>query len=229
MARVLRILQRLMMLDKDYWDAIPSRMVSTARRLYNTVIDYLYIGESLVEIVYSEELMVTGAYQTQSTEYLALFHAFGKIKITESDVIVDVGCGKGRAILWLLKNRKVDKIFGIELNDEVAAQTSKRFEKYDNVKIIKGDAIENVPLEASIFYLYNPFVGTIVKRYKDRLEELFYARKPITIVYHNPIYLEVFLNDPKWTVEFFRYEPAFIRKLLRFRQQDTAIIKLNQP
>ncbi|MGE5404429.1 MAG: methyltransferase domain-containing protein [Candidatus Saccharibacteria bacterium] len=226
MARFLRILNRLLMLDKNYWDAIPARMVSMTRRLYNTIIDYIYIGESLVEIVHSEELKASGANQTQSAEYLALIHAFGKIEMSESDVVVDVGCGRGRAIIWLLKNRKVAKIYGVELNDKVAQQTAKRFAKYNNVDIINGDALESIPQEATVFYLYNPFVGSIVLRYKEKLEELFYTKKSITIVYHNPIYLKVFLNDPKWTIEFYRYEPEFIRKLLRFRQQDTAIITL---
>lgn len=219
---------RLLMLDREYWIKIHGYFAWKTRRLYNTIIDYLYIGESLGGIIYSEELKAHGAYQTQSVDYIGLYQGLGKIRITESDVIVDVGCGKGRAILWMLKHYKVKRIFGIELNDEVAEQTSKRFEKFNNVTIIKGDAIENIPLEGSIFYLYNPFVGSVMKNFKNQLEELFYLKKTITIVYHNPIYFQVFLNDPKWTVEYFELKPAFLRKLLRFRQQATAIIKLNQ-
>lgn len=217
---------RLLMLDKKYWTEVHSRFAGKTRILYNGIIDQHYIGESLGEIVYSEALLASGAYQTQSAEYLALFHAFRRIKINKSDVIVDVGCGKGRAILWVLKHYKADKIYGIELNDEVAEETAKRLEKYDKVTIIHGDAIENIPPEATIFYLYNPFIGTILKKFKLKLEAQFYQKKSITIVYHNPIYLKVFLKDPKWTVEYYRYKPTCIRKLLRFRQQDTAIVKL---
>lgn len=227
MKRIVNIFLRLMMLDSLYWSKIYPYFAWRIRYLYNRIFDYLYIGENLGGIVYSERLKKHGAYQTQSVDYIALYHGIKKIRITESDVIVDAGCGKGRAIVWFLKHYKQNRVFGIELNEEIADQTTKRFEKYPNVTIIKGDAIENIPLDGSIFYMYNPFVGSVMQRFKEKLEELYYLKKSIILVYHNPIYCNVFYNDPKWSIEYFKIKPVLLAKLLRFRQQDTAIIKLN--
>lgn len=225
--RKFRAVVHLLILDKKYWSKLHSFIAWKVRVLYNHILDYVYAGEFLGKIHYSEKQKTNGAHPTESTDYLGLFSAWRKVAITDSDVIVDVGCGKGRTILWLLKHHKGNKIYGIEVENEIADQTIKRFERYSNVRIIKGDAINNIPRDGNIFYLYNPFIEPIVRNFKEKLEELFYLNKnSITVIYHNPWYLRVFLNDPKWTVNFHHLKPKIFSKLLLIHQ-DTAIIKLN--
>ncbi|MFW6149725.1 MAG: methyltransferase domain-containing protein, partial [Atribacterota bacterium] len=167
------------------------------------VLDYSYCGEFLggtVETPYKN----LGAKNTVSTGYHVLKLIFTEFKdeITKTDVIVDVGCGKGRVINYLLVLGLENKIIGIELNERVAEETRERFKDNSNVHIISGNILENIPEEGTIFYLYNPFNSVITEQFKKKLTKIGKKGEPITIIYHNCAYVELFLEDKNWTVDF---------------------------
>ena len=58
-----------------------------------------------------------GAHDTMSSHYFVLSRLFGKFPVKESDVLVDVGCGKGRVINWWLRKGCRHRIIGIELDE----------------------------------------------------------------------------------------------------------------
>ena len=142
-----------------------------------------------------------GAVNTVSTDYDALPYIFRSVTISKRDVIVDVGSGRGRVINWLLNEGIDNKIIGIELDEEIAEKTRKRLRKYGNVTIVAGDALENIPEEANIFYLYNPFDGFVMEKFKNRLFDIFGSKRNITILYYNCAYRNIFESDPNWYVE----------------------------
>ncbi len=130
-----------------------------------------------------------------------LFNERNGTAIKSSDVLVDVGCGRGRVINWWLSLGLGNKIVGIEMEDRFAAEAAARLAPYPNVRIIQGNALEHIPPDGTIFYLFNPFGREVLAAYKDRLIDVFGAGLDVTIVYHFACHADVFENDPRWVVE----------------------------
>ncbi len=86
-----------------------------------------------------------------------IFNAGNDLEITPSDVLVDIGCGKGRVINWWLSRGADNRILGLEIEEDLAHEARERLRRYRNVTILAGNAIENLPAGATIFWLFNPF------------------------------------------------------------------------
>jgi len=176
-----------------------SLVASCIRLVRNVCLDFRYGGflGGTSKTPYSH----LGVEDTASTDYAVLPFIFTRDTIQESDVLVDIGCGKGRVINWWLSRGFANQIVGMELDQTIARKTKWRLRRYTNVKIICGDALVHLPKNGTIFYLYNPFKEPWVVGLKQRLELLFAKRGGITVFYYNCVYSEVFKNDPNWIVE----------------------------
>ena len=139
-----------------------------------------------------------GAAHTVNTSYRALDYVFRYVPIDPSDVLVDVGCGKGRVLNWWLNRRLTNSLVGIELDPDVADGVARRLHRYRNVSVMCGDASELLPSDATILYLYNPFAAPTLARVKSRIERC--CRADVTVIYYNPRYIDVFSGDANWTV-----------------------------
>ena len=167
----------------------------------------------------------TGAHGTSSADYYQLQRLFcteNGIIITRDDVLVDVGCGRGRVLNWWLSLGLGNKIIGIELDERFASEAAQRLKRYSNVTLISGDAVQHIPEDATIFHLFNPFNHHVMEAFKNRLFELYKDKKNITVVYQFSRHLDVWKSDPRWTVEMARtktyYQCAIIR--MRSRMQE---------
>jgi len=167
-----------------------ARVLEIARTVY---LDLRYSGSILRGNVQSR-FAERGAFSTVNSDYKALSRMF-KGRIMPRDVLVDVGCGKGRVVNWWLSQDLRNQIVGLELDPEVAADTARRFAKYPNVRIIAGDAVTNLPPSATLLYLYNPFNEAVMSRFKAALTD-----SDVTIVYYNPEYVWLFQADQSWKV-----------------------------
>jgi SAM-dependent methyltransferase len=141
-----------------------------------------------------------GAHDVGNVEYEDLPPLFEPAKIGPEDVIVDVGVGKGRPINWLLDRYPGNRIVGIELDPEIAAKTAHRLRRFDNVTIVQGDATELLPRDGTVFYLFNPFDGSVMSRFIDSFlaEDMDPRRR---IVYHNCKEIELFRENPRFAVQ----------------------------
>lgn len=152
--------------------------------------------------VTSSPFAAEGASRVQSTDYAALdrVHARNGICIRATDVLVDVGCGRGRVINWWLRRGLRNRLVGIELVPAVAEHAAARLRRFGNVEIRCGDAVDLIPPEATFFYLYNPFDAAVMRRFADRL--LARAARPadVRILYFNCRHADVFRDDPRWLV-----------------------------
>jgi len=155
-----------------------------------------------------------GAHDTQSINYSVLSCIFKQYKIKDSDVLVDVGCGKGRVINWWLKEGHESRLIGLELDETIAEQTRRRFERYKNVEIICCNATESIPADGTVFFLYNPFGTSAIRTFKDRLKEKVRNNYRVRIIYANCAHLAVFSGDPDWTIrtnsKFFKNDKGLI-------------------
>jgi SAM-dependent methyltransferase len=161
-----------------------------------------------------------GAKATSSIDYYQLsrlFHEKNGVVIKESDVLVDVGCGKGRVINWWLHQGLRNQIVGIELDERFARPAAERLKPYDNVRIVCGNALDNVPEDGTVFFLFNPFHAPVVEAFKDRLFSMFRDRGNVTILYCKCNYLDLFRNDPNWVVEPLRLRTFYPSAVIRLK------------
>ncbi len=122
-------------------------------------------------------------------------------RIKPNDVLVDVGCGRGRVLNWWLYSGYRNRMIGLELDAETAEQTRRRLKAYENVSIITGNAVDHLPPEGTIFYLYNPFDPPIIDMFLDRMKTICAKNPQVTILYYSCKFIDVFRADPDWDIE----------------------------
>ncbi len=176
------------------------RIVALARRapktLRNALIDLRYGGllGGTTRTRYAE----LGAFDTANSDYADLPALFGAAGVTADDVLVDVGCGKGRAINWLLGHYPGNEIIGIELDPEICAHTARRLRRYKRVQIRCGDATTMLPREGTIFFLFNPFDEAALARFIGALVEAGGRKR---VIYYNCTFIRLFLDDLRFDVQ----------------------------
>lgn len=141
-----------------------------------------------------------GAHDVGNADYDDLAILFAAAEVAPDDVIVDVGAGKGRAVNWLLRHHPGNRVVGIELDPEICAATARRLRKHPQVEIVCGDAIELLPADGTLFYLFNPFEADVMARFRDTLAERRAGRGRTRIVYYNVKALDLFEDDPRFAV-----------------------------
>jgi hypothetical protein len=146
---------------------------------------------------------VDGASRVQSTDYAALTKLYRRngIAIDPADVLVDVGCGRGRVINWWLSRGLWNRMVGLELLPSVAAATAERLRGHPNVEIVCGDAVALIPADGTFFYLYNPFDAPVMQRFADALLARAAPPAGLRILYFNCRHLDVFRGDSRWQVQ----------------------------
>jgi SAM-dependent methyltransferase len=191
--------------------AVGSWLPRIARRLKRTRLEWLTLRTFLVDLRYGgycggarpSRFAHLGAVLTMSTEYHHLDDLFQRagIRVDPADVLVDIGCGKGRVINYWLARGYRNRIIGLELDPDVADAVRRRTRRWPNVAILSGDAVDNLPEEGTIFYAYNPFDAAVTARLKARMEALFLGRRDLVLLYYNCHHKGLFENDPAWQVE----------------------------
>jgi len=150
--------------------------------------------------------------------YLSKLFAEHNIHISPDDVLIDVGCGKGRVLNFWLKKGLTNRMVGIEIDERWASFAAKRLTKYPNVEVLCGDAFEVMPKEGTIFFIFNPFTKETTQRFKEHLETLGGREPNITLVYYMCNYDQLFDDDPNWTVHHVTdntFHPSIIARLTK--------------
>jgi len=140
-----------------------------------------------------------GAHATVNSDYEVLHQLFhGRIR--GDDVLVDVGCGRGRLLNYWLSIGLANRIIGLELDTYIAAQTAARL-AHESVTVIAGDALLNLPASGTLFYMYNPFAEPLVRQFADRCAGLYGGKPHVRFLYGNPEFGQVFAQHPRWQVD----------------------------
>ncbi len=145
-----------------------------------------------------------GACDIGNADYDDLAILFSHIDVRAEDVLVDVGCGKGRSTNWFLSRYPRNTIYAIELDPDIYAVTAKRLRRRTNVKMLCGDATALLPAEGTIFYLFNPFNEPVMARFIEALLEVksrANGARPTKVIYYNYKFLDLFRENPRFTVE----------------------------
>ena len=138
-------------------------------------------------------------YDTVSTSYKTVERIFFKYyPLKDTDVLVDVGCGKGRVFNYLLYRGLRNKMIGYEINVAVAEAAKKNLSRFKNVEILSENILDHFPKEPNIYYMFNPFNTPLMMEFKELIWGA-KAKNPV-ILYYNPTCLDVF-NDDRFTYE----------------------------
>jgi hypothetical protein len=135
--------------------------------------------------------------QASGTNGYELCKLLKSFNITSSDSIFDFGAGKATALFWF-KWFDFNKIVGIELSEMVyqIGSLNVKLMNDSRVSLMKGDAIEFNNLdEFNYFYFFNPFGQmAMISCINNILLSVKKHQRPITIIYHYPVFSNVFFN-----------------------------------
>ncbi|HEV7966769.1 MAG TPA: class I SAM-dependent methyltransferase [Candidatus Acidoferrales bacterium] len=113
----------------------------------------------------------------------------------EAYSFVDVGAGKGRALL-LAAESPFRKVIGVELSEELARTAQKNVARWTRVtrpkakiRLVQGDAAKfGWPRTPLLVYLYNPFACTLVAQMAEDLAAVAASGSGLVdLLYVNPI------------------------------------------
>ncbi len=121
--------------------------------------------------------------------------------MTEQDVFLDVGCGKGRVLAYLLKSHAPCRLFGIEIN-EISGRTAQEWtQKYDRVDVMIGDAFRLDYNDYTVLFLGRPFLPKTFQQFLESMEAS--LTHPITLIYWVDQQSGYMLKDrPGWRKQF---------------------------
>ena len=110
-----------------------------------------------------------GATGSQSAPYLGLAKVMQDFDPKPEDSFIDIGCGKGRVIAYLLSNNCKCRITGIELNPSVASVAKEWTSCFPNVEIIEGDAFGLDYNDYNVLFMYRPMETDTFKLFVNLL------------------------------------------------------------
>lgn len=162
-----------------------------------------------------------GAQGFTSADYYQLDKLFGPggVQIRPDDVLVDVGCGKGRVINHWLRSGYRNKIYGLEIDPEIADFAAKRLRKFDNVRVVPGDAIANLPEETTLIFLFNPFKPVMIEQFKNEAKRRFRGKQGFRILYFYSKWSYVYREDPELEVQDLRLNTFYPAVLITIKPQ----------
>lgn len=120
----------------------------------------------------------------------------------EAYAFVDVGCGKGRAVL-LASERPFREALGVELDGRLAGAAIENAERWRSagrsrcpITVVYGDATEvELPDGPLVVYLYNPFLAPVLRALLERLQR---RRAVVDVLYLYPKEEGVFAEFPRF-------------------------------
>lgn len=120
----------------------------------------------------------------------ALARVLKQFPITEEDAILDIGCGKGKA-MYLMSRFPFGRIRGYDLSEELVRIANRNFEKLglSGCRAVQGDAMTYRDYDGfNYFYIYNSFPQEVFEVMAGHLVDSL-ERKPRTcrLIYLHPV------------------------------------------
>ncbi|MCQ2474199.1 MAG: class I SAM-dependent methyltransferase [Saccharofermentans sp.] len=138
-----------------------------------------------------------GATGSQSVPYSGLEVVLSDFNPTSEDSFIDIGCGKGRVIAYLLSKNAPCKITGVEINPQVAYVARSWTSRFSNVEIIEKDAFRLDYNAFNVLFMYRPMETDTFKDFIENLEN--HLTHSIRLYYYADGQSGYFLNErPGW-------------------------------
>ena len=183
---------------------IHKKASSVVLRIMDEAADKRVCGQSLVKYVdsvYRDDANGVGMTGSQSTNYIILERIFSHVTLTGQDSFLDVGCGKGRVLAFLVKKHAPCRLYGIEINEISGKVALEWTEKYEQVSVKLGDAFQMDYNPYTILFLGRPFLPKTFLQFIEKLESD--LTHPITLIYWVDQQSGYLLKDrPGWDMRF---------------------------
>lgn len=129
----------------------------------------------------------------QGCGWLALRRALKDLNPAASDVFVDLGSGKGRALL-VAGRLPYKRVVGVEIDGELARLAGRNIDRArrrlraGTVECVTASVLRwPIPDDASVIFVFNPFVGETFSAAMARIFESYDRNpRPLHIVYQHP-------------------------------------------
>jgi SAM-dependent methyltransferase len=112
------------------------------------------------------------------------------LPISRADAALDIGCGKGGAMLTMAKY-PFARVDGVEISRELVKIAQKNLDRFGlkNASIFRCDAADFKDLDPySYLYMYNPFEEVVIANVVDNvLRSLSRRRRKLTLIYKAPV------------------------------------------
>jgi SAM-dependent methyltransferase len=116
------------------------------------------------------------------------------LSISPSDSALDLGCGKGGAMLTLARY-PFARVDGVEISPGLASIAQKNLRRLGivNARVFCSDAAGFHDLDRySYFYMYNPFPEQVMESVMDNItSSLSRQRRAVTLIYKNAVFAHV--------------------------------------
>ncbi len=200
---------RFLYKQKFYRNWFVRKFIRISRKsvdFFDSFTDKRICGESLSKFVPS---IAEGSTGSQSTPYLVLETIFKDAEFSEDDSFIDVGCGKGRILAFMIKKKYPCSLHGIEHNEEVAAYAQKWTQRYPQTELMCGDAFKLDYNAYTVIYMGRPFEPEMFYRFIDLIESQ--LTHPIKLYYWVDQQSGGYLNNrPGW--EMHLRKKLFVRR-----------------
>ena len=186
----------------------PARLKRAVNNRILRAIDNYYdqkiCGQSLVKYVpsvYRDDKNGIGMTGSQSTPYIVLKSIFSHVCLSSDDQFLDVGCGKGRVLAYLLKEKCLCQMYGIEINEISGKVAEDWTKKYEQVHVTIGDAFKLDFNQYTVLFLNRPFLPKTFAEFLEILEGQ--LKHPITFIYWVDQQSGFMLNSRRgWTMKY---------------------------
>ncbi len=187
------------------------RLLFRAQNISHLLFDLRTAGRSLEKRKNNLD-PVTGSYDYTASRLSALQEIARHVTFHPEDVFTDVGCGRGRVLLWAAHKLPVARIHGIELDSELAAEARYNTRKHARIEVIEGDASRLVPPETTVLFMFNPFGRAVTTRLREQLESFPDHPNGLRVIYLYPVNGAGFKQSPHWKCEEFPYPAGWVSR-----------------
>ena len=175
---VFRYFRRLASGDSESWKYLPYQL-----RMFCRGIDLRGLG--------SEEISSSEEWSYRDSGGPDLDKLLQTLPISRSDTVLDLGCGKGGAMLNMAKY-PFSRVDGVEISPNlarIARQNLQRF-RISNATIYCCDAADFGDLDKyNYFYMYQPFPEQVMRSVMDNtISSLRRRSRKVTLIYKNPLF-----------------------------------------
>jgi SAM-dependent methyltransferase len=140
------------------------------------------------------------AHGFQTVAHSTVQRAARVVKPSPRDTVVVLGCGKGRVLCHFARLR-VAKVICIEISPRLAKMAEDNASRLRGrkapIEVRNADAAAADLSDASIVFMFNPFGESTLRDVLRHLEQSHKdLRRPLTIIYANPVFARVFGDFP---------------------------------
>ena len=134
--------------------------------------------------------------------YRVLEHLTERLPLTQDDVVVDIGCGLGRAVCHFAQFR-IKSSIGIEhdppLADAARRNATALVGRQAPIEILTCDATVADYADATLIFMYNPFAAQILCAVLQRIvASLVQNPRRLAVAYANPVHAQEFDAFPQF-------------------------------